>query len=106
MTPAKSCKARSNAGWTPLRVPTEGTSNWSIVFPIKDFINFVFLYLGLNWKNYVFEDSKILKRSFNGTLFGDASKLTKLTGWKPRVSLKKLAKLMVDSEIKIFNEKN
>ncbi len=76
------------------------------LYKIKDFINFVFLYLGLNWKNYVFEDSKILKRSFNGTLFGDASKLTKLTGWKPRVSLKKLAKLMVDSEIKIFNEKN
>lgn len=68
---------------------------------IKDFVKYVFNYLDLDWRKYVVENNKIIKRSFNGTLFGNSNKLFQKTGWKPENNLESLAKIMVDNELKI-----
>ena len=63
----------------------------------------VFNYLGMDWDKYVIEDLSLIKRSSPNNLFGNPKKLMDQTGWKPKVNLKALVKLMVDYELKVRN---
>ena len=76
------------------------------IHKIKDFIKYVFNYLDLDWKKYVVENNKIIKRSSNGTLFGNSNKLFQKTGWKPENNLESLATIMVDNELEMSKEKS
>jgi len=66
-----------------------------------DFINYVFSYLNLDWKNFVKESPELLSRKSTNMLCGNPQKLMKETGWTPKIKLKELAKLMVDYELSL-----
>jgi len=70
------------------------------IYELKDFINYVFESLNLDWKKYVKEDSRLLKRRIQGVYCGDPSKIKSLTGWMPKTDLKTLAEKMVIYELK------
>lgn len=63
---------------------------------VKDFLSLAFKSVDIsNWKPYVGQDERFLRPSDVPYLCGDASKLTRATGWVPEISLPELATLMV-----------
>lgn len=65
---------------------------------IQDFISLAFEYVGLEWSEYVKEDASLLTRR-RKTMIGNAEKLRKATGWKPRTEFREMIRKMVDSKM-------
>ncbi len=67
---------------------------------VREFIEEVFSYLGLNWEEYVEIDPRYYRPTEVDVLIGDPGKAKKVLGWQPKVSFRELARLMVDSDLK------
>src|SRR3989344_8890601 len=68
---------------------------------VKEFVEEVFEYLGLQWKKYVEIDKRYFRPTEVDELQGDSSKAREKLGWKPKVSFSELVKIMVDSDMKL-----
>ena len=68
---------------------------------VKEFVEEVFEYLGLEWKKYVEIDKRYFRPTEVDELQGDAAKAREKLGWKPKVSFSELIKIMVDSDMKL-----
>jgi GDPmannose 4,6-dehydratase len=68
---------------------------------VKEFAEFVFDYLKLDWKKYIEIDKRYFRPAEVDLLLGDASKAAKILGWKPKVTFKDLAKMMVDADLEL-----
>lgn len=68
---------------------------------VKEFVEEVFEYLGLEWKKYVEIDKRYFRPTEVDELQGDAAKAREKLGWKPKVSFSELVKIMVDSDMKL-----
>ena len=73
---------------------------------VREFLDEVFGYLGLDWKKYVDIDKRYLRPTEVDILQGDAAKARKILGWKPKVGFEELAKMMTDADMRLAeNEK-
>ncbi len=68
---------------------------------VKEFLEEVFKYAGLDWKEYVEIDPRYFRPTEVELLLADASKAKRVLGWKPRISFKELVKIMVDSDLEL-----
>ena len=68
---------------------------------VKEFLDEVFGYLGLDWKKYVEIDPKYYRPTEVDMLLGNASKAKKILGWKPKVGFKELARIMADADMRL-----
>jgi GDPmannose 4,6-dehydratase len=68
---------------------------------VREFLDEVFGYLGLDWNKYVEIDPKYFRPTEVDLLLGDASKAKQVLKWQPKVSFKVLAKMMTDEDMKI-----
>ena len=66
---------------------------------VKEFANFAFREAELNWEEYVEVSDKYFRPNEVEFLLGDYSKAKKDLGWKPKTSIKKLVKMMVESDM-------
>lgn len=66
---------------------------------VREFLDEVFGYLDLDWREYVEMDARYLRPSEVDLLQGDATKARTVLGWTPRVSFRELARMMVDSDM-------
>ncbi len=66
---------------------------------VKEFAKVAFSIVGLNYKDYVKVDKKLLRPSDVDTLLASCSKAKKKLKWKPKVSFKDLVKDMVESDL-------
>jgi GDPmannose 4,6-dehydratase len=66
---------------------------------VRDFVDYCFSHVGLDWKNHVRFDERYLRPSEVDHLVGDASKAQRVLGWRPTVHAPELARLMVDAEL-------
>lgn len=66
---------------------------------VRDFAEYTFQYIGLNYENYVISDERYNRPNEVHALIGDSSKASKLLNWRAQTNWKNLAKLMVDSDI-------
>ena len=66
---------------------------------VKEFANFAFREAELNWEDYVEVSDKYFRPNEVEFLLGDYSKAKKDLGWKPKTSIKKLVKMMVESDM-------
>jgi len=66
---------------------------------IKEFVEEAFSYVGLNWKDYVKFDDKYKRPNEVPILLGDASKIRKKIGWKPKMKFKNIVHAMVDFDL-------
>ncbi|MFH1131530.1 MAG: GDP-mannose 4,6-dehydratase [Pseudomonadota bacterium] len=72
---------------------------------VKDFLHETFTYLNLNWQDYVKVDPRYFRPTEVDELQGDPTKAREKLGWKPKVSFKDLARMMVDADMQnIQNE--
>lgn len=70
-------------------------------YTVRQFLDEVFGYLGLDWKQYVVVDPRYFRPAEVDFLLGDASKARKKLGWVPRVNMKQLARMMTDADWKL-----
>lgn len=68
-------------------------------YSVKEFLQYAFEYVGLDWTNHVEIDEKYLRPSEVDHLEGDPTKANKTLNWKTTVDLETLAKIMVDSDM-------
>ncbi|MHC4720277.1 MAG: GDP-mannose 4,6-dehydratase [Planctomycetota bacterium] len=68
---------------------------------IKEFLDEVFGYLDLDWQKYVEIDPRYYRPTEVDFLQGDATKARKALGWEPKVTFKKLARMMTDADMKL-----
>ncbi|MEM4089992.1 MAG: GDP-mannose 4,6-dehydratase [Thermoplasmatales archaeon] len=66
---------------------------------VKEFLRLAFEYVNLDYNNYLEFSPKFRRPTDVNYLRGSHDKITRLLGWKPRVSFKKLVKLMVDADL-------
>ena len=64
--------------------------------PLKNFVEFVFNDLNLDWRKYIEIKPNLIKRKPINNLCGDYSKLSQMTGWSPKYELKDIAEIMVN----------
>ncbi|MCA9135925.1 MAG: GDP-mannose 4,6-dehydratase [Planctomycetales bacterium] len=68
-------------------------------YTIRQFLDFTFEHLGLDWKEYVETDPRYFRPTEVDLLLGDYSKAKNVLGWEPETSCKELAQLMVDHDM-------
>jgi GDPmannose 4,6-dehydratase len=65
---------------------------------VREFVQLAFDYAGLDWEKYVEIDQRYFRPNEVDLLLGDASKAENAFGWRPKVKLEGLVKLMVDAD--------
>ena len=74
---------------------------------VAELVEIAFTRAGLNWKDHVELDPKLLRPAEVDLLVGDPSKAKNKLGWEPKVKFKELVELMVDADIeRLQREKN
>lgn len=67
---------------------------------VQEFAEAVFEYLGLDWRNHVVRDSRLVRPLEVEYLRGDASRAAEKIGWRPRTSFHQLVRIMADADLK------
>ena len=73
-----------------------------IGYTVRDFCEFAFSHVGLDWEKYVRHDDRFERPSEVDALIGDASKARDVLGWEATTDGKALAALMVDADIELL----
>ena len=68
---------------------------------IRAFLDEVFGHIGLDWQKYVEQDPRFFRPAEVDLLCGDSSKARRVLGWKPKVSFRELAQMMVESDLEL-----
>jgi GDPmannose 4,6-dehydratase len=71
---------------------------------VREFLEEVFGYLGLDWQQHVEMDDRYLRPSEVDLLQGDASKARRVLKWRPKVGFKELARMMTDADLRIAEQ--
>jgi len=72
-------------------------------YSVKDFVEYCFKLIGLDWKKYVSTNvNKYIRPAEVPSLLGDSSKARKALGWKPKVSFHQLCKMMLEHDLKQY----
>lgn len=73
---------------------------------VREFLKEAFSYLGLDWQKYVKIDKRFLRPAEVYHLRGDAARVRRELGWKPKVGFRELVHMMVDADLKRYGSKN
>ena len=71
---------------------------------VEDFAKKAFSHVGLNYKDYVVIDQKLIRPAEVDTLLADYSKAKKNLNWEPKISFDDLVKNMVDHDLENINK--
>ena len=75
-------------------------------FSVEYFTKKCFEYVGLNYRNYLKVNKKLLRKSKTASLIGDTTKAKKLFNFKVKTNLDKLISIMMTNDLKIESNKN
>jgi len=70
---------------------------------VEEFAKKAFGHVGLNYKDHIVIDQKLMRPAEVDTLLADSSKAKKILNWKPKVSFDDLVIDMVESDLKNIN---
>jgi GDPmannose 4,6-dehydratase len=65
---------------------------------VRDFVEIAFQEAGLDWKRYVSENPQVMGRRRPGSS-GDSSKLTRVTGWRPKTTFSEMVGILLRDEM-------
>jgi GDPmannose 4,6-dehydratase len=68
---------------------------------VKEFLEKVFSYLGLEWQEYVETDPYYFRPTEVDFLLGDASKARNKLNWKPKVGFQELIRIMTEYDLEL-----
>lgn len=66
---------------------------------VRAFVEEAFAVVGLDWRDYVKEDPRLLRPLDVSHLCGDPKKAEVQLGWKPKISFQKLVEIMVKADL-------
>jgi GDPmannose 4,6-dehydratase len=66
---------------------------------VRELCEIAFARAGLDWREHVIVDPKLVRPAEVDLLLGDASKAKRALGWQPRVSFRQLVEMMVDADL-------
>lgn len=66
---------------------------------VREFLEEVFTYAGLDWEAYVEIDPRYFRPTEVDYLQGDASKARRELGWEPKITFRELARIMLDADM-------
>jgi GDPmannose 4,6-dehydratase len=69
-------------------------------YTVRDFLEFSFGHLGLEWQKYVKFDERYIRPTEVDALVGNPAKAERLLGWTPKVLTPRLAQIMVEADVK------
>jgi GDPmannose 4,6-dehydratase len=70
-------------------------------YSVREFLAEAFSHLELDWNDYVKFDQRYLRPTEVNILHGDATKARNLLGWKPKVTMQELCRMMVDADMRL-----
>lgn len=68
-------------------------------YSVREFCDCAFRYLGMNYTDYVREDSSVYRTAEATLLVGNAGKAKKILGWNPKIGFVDLVHMMVDADM-------
>jgi len=83
-------------------VPKDYVIGTNSAHSVSDFCEIAFSHVGLNWKDYVVTNEKLLRPTEIKELKGDASLAKKELKWEPKTSFEELVGIMVDADLARF----
>ena len=91
--------------WRMLQVdePNDFVVATGTEYTVKDFLQFSFEHVGLDWEKYVRFDERYLRPTEVDALVGDASRAREALGWTPKVLTPELARIMVDADVEALD---
>lgn len=81
--------------------PTDYVVATNTSYTVRQFLEFSFQHLDLDWQDYVKFDERYLRPTEVDALIGDPSKAESKLGWKPEVFTPELARIMVESDLEL-----
>jgi len=84
--------------------PTDYVVATNTAYTVRDFLQFCFDRVNLDWQDHVRFDERYLRPSEVDALVGDHTKATTVLGWRPQVLTPELATIMVDAELTTLGE--
>lgn len=90
-----------NAMWMMLQLdkPDDFVVATGTRFTVREFAEMAFSHVGLDWREFVRFDERFVRPAEVDALVGDASKLERAVGWKPKILPPALAAIMVEADI-------
>jgi GDPmannose 4,6-dehydratase len=70
-----------------------------VAHSVRDLVEVAFGHIGLDWRDYVQTDPKLLRPAEVDHLIGDATKARTELGWQPSVDFRGLVEMMVDADL-------
>ena len=92
------------AMWRMLQIdtPDDFVVATNTAFSVRDFLDYAFGAVGLDWEGYVEFDESVLRPAEVDALIGDYTKVKAATGWEPSILTPELAQIMVEGDIAIL----
>jgi GDPmannose 4,6-dehydratase len=75
-----------------------------VTHSVKELLEIAFSHVGLDWQKHVEIDPALLRPREEDPLSGDASKASKILGWKPTVTFEQMVRMMVDSDLALLSK--
>ena len=72
---------------------------------VQEVVELAFAHVGLDWEDYVVVDPKFHRPAEISLLMGDCAKARRVLGWKPKVSFPELVRMMVDADLRHYQER-
>ena len=91
----------TNAMWRILQLdnPTDLVIATGVQYSIRDFCQFAFSHVNLEWQKYVKVSNQFARPLEVESLCGDANKAKQMIEWNPQILAPKLAQIMVDADL-------
>ena len=90
------------AMWLMLQqnTPDDYVIGTGIEISVEEFADIAFSHVGLNYKDYIVSDSKLIRPAEVDSLVADYSKAKKILNWQPKKSINDLIYMMVEADLK------
>ena len=87
--------------WLSLRHGTPGDYVFATgrLHTVQQFLEAAFAVVGLDWRQYLRQDERLLRGQEPAQLVGDASRAEKVLGWTPQRDLSALVRWMVEADL-------
>ena len=73
---------------------------------VEELANIAFSHVGLNYKDYIEIDKKLIRPAEVDSLVADYKKAKNILKWSPNLSFNDLVVMMVESDLKLVKDRN
>ncbi|MFJ6696952.1 GDP-mannose 4,6-dehydratase [Streptomyces sp. NPDC091272] len=84
--------------------PEDFVLGTGITHRVRDLVEFAFAHAGLDWREHVEVDPRLLRPAEVELLCADLSRARQKLGWKPEVSFEELVTMMVDHDLRLLTD--